>query len=283
MRTSYPLYREPAERIHGLDFLRGLCVILMMFDHFSYDIMCLPMWSNNFNKVAPEFLQNLSDWVYDTWWEGTLRLCLRLTVICIFFTLSGISSSFSHNNTFRGIKLGIASVVLSLFTTIADKLFALDITIIFGVLHCLTVCILLYALLSFLCKDKALYACIGLGILLFIWGLLLDFYNLQLNPNTNLTGKEIGFLDFLRLMIGTRYYGADCFGLMPYGGFFLLGAGGGMLLYTKCKPYLPLFTKKPFRPVCFVGRKAVWFYLLHQPVIMLITVLVCMLMGIRFF
>lgn len=252
----------------------------MIIDHASFDIMCLPDWSVNFYELDGGFLVSLQRFVEDFWWFGNLRMVLRLSVVCIFFALSGISSSFSRNNALRGLKLAVASVVLSLFTVLGDTFFDMGISIIFGVLHCFTVSILIYALLEFMLKDKAIFACVGLGILLFIWGLLLDFYNLQYHSYVY---PPYSFTDILRLAVGTAYTGADCFGIMPYTGIFLIGVAGGKLLYRERKAYLPLFGKKPFAPVCFVGRHAVWFYLLHQPVIFVIVVFVGAFFGLKFF
>ena len=242
--------------------------------------MTLQWWSTNFSEVNNPFLTRLSDWVYYTWWEGQARMGIRLTVVCIFFAISGICSSFSRNNALRGVKLAVASVTLSLFTVVADSLFDLDISIVFGVLHCFTVAILLYALLEFLLADKAKYACLGLGILFFVWGLLLDFYNLQY---TQPVVPPYSLRDILRVAVGAAYTGADCFGILPYAGIFLIGAAGGKLLYPERRAYLPFFGHKAFRPVRFVGRNAIWFYLLHQPVVMLLIVLLGAILGLRFF
>lgn len=287
VRTSplkTPLFRPSAKqpRIAGLDFLRGICILLMILDHTSYDIMCLPEMSKNFYAAHIGWLERLSDWLIYSWWEGTPRMVLRLIVVCIFFALSGISTSFSKNNLLRGVKLAVASMGLTLFTLIVDDVYDMGISILFGVLHCFTVSVLLYVLIEFFAKDRAKYACLGLGILFFIWGLLLDFYNLQMYPDLNLTGRYIGFWDYIRIAVGTRYYGADCFGLLPHAGIFLIGVCGGKLLYPVRQPYCPVFAKTPFMPICFIGRNAIWFYLLHQPVLMVLVAVIGSFFGLRF-
>lgn len=274
------LLSDKPERIHGLDFLRGLCIILMIFDHIAFDFMWMPHWALNFRSANVAFFVKMAQFCR-TWWNSTLRIFLRLTVISAFFAISGISSSFSHNNLLRGVKLAVASTVLTLFTLLGDIFFDLGIGIVFGVLHCFTVSILLLAVLELLLGDKTKYACLGLGLLFFIWGLTFDFY--QTTQAANLNGQTLTFVRYLQLMVGTRYYGADCFGVLPYGGIFLIGAYGGAQLYKKRKPYLPLFAAKPFAPVRFVGRKAVWFYLLHQPVVFCVLVGIAMCCGLRFF
>ena len=252
----------------------------MMLDHLSFDVMYLPEWTSNF-YFTENWLTDLSGWVYNVWWDSTTRLCLRLTVICIFFCISGICSSFSRNNGIRALKLAIAATIVSLVTLIADSLFDLGISILFGVLHCFTVCTFIYAVLNYFVGEKSRYAFLGLGILFFVWGLLLDFYNLQGDPKYDLTYHTVGFIDYLRIAVGTRYYGADCFGILPYCGMFLIGAYGGTSLYKYKKAYLPLFEGKPFAPVRFIGKKAVWFYLLHQPVIFIIVLILAVTSGLQ--
>ena len=281
-RTSCaPLFApKRTPRIHGLDFLRGLCVILMIFDHISFDFMWLPEFSYNFYEADNPFLVAMQSFC-ETWWDSTLRICLRLPVICLFFTISGISSSFSHNNVLRAVKLALASATLSLFTVLGDVFFDLGISIYFGVLHCFTVSVLLYAVLQLLLGNKAKYACLGLGLLLFVWGLFIDFYDPPYLYGVD--GHALTLTDYLQLAAGTRCYGADSFGILPNTGVFLLGCYGGAQLYRQKTPYLPLFAAKPFAPVRFVGRKAVWFYLLHQPVVLAVVGGIGMALGLRFF
>ena len=253
----------------------------MVLDHSTFDFWYLvPYMSDNFYVAAPDWFITFSD-LCETWWYSDLRVALRICVIFIFFTVSGICTSFSRNNFLRGIKLMLASSALSLFTVAADNLYDLGISIIFGVLHCFTVAILLYTLIYVLLKDKAKYACLGIGILMFIWGLTFDFY--QMDASNDLTFRAIGFSDYLKIMIGTKFYGADCFGIMPWAGIFLIGAYGGAQVYKHKTPYLPVFGKRGFAPVRFVGRKAVWFYLLHQPIILIVVYFICLSCGIKLF
>lgn len=252
----------------------------MIIDHLSFDVSCLRYWTSNY-YLTENWLTEVSDWVFDYWWDGTPRLILRLTVICVFFCISGICSSFSRHNGIRSLKIAVAAVVVSLVTLILDNLFDLGISILFGVLHCFTVCTFIYAVLDHFIGDKAKYAFLGLGILFFVWGLLLDFYNLQGDPQYDLSYRTVDFADYLRIAVGTRYYGSDCFGILPYCGIFLIGAFGGHNLYKYKREYLPLFSKKPFAPIRFIGKKAVWFYLLHQPVIFAVVMLLAAACGLR--
>ena len=195
----------------------------MILDHFAYDFCYLVPkgWGYSFYNSAPTWIVSLSDFSNE-WWHSTFRMAIRITVICTFFAISGISTSFSKNNFLRGIKLLLASCILSIFTTQADKLFDLRVTILFGVLHCMTVAILFTAVLELLLGDKAKYVCLGIGILIFIWGLGFNFLMTR-NGGGRLYSGEIGFFEYLELMIGAKWYGADWFGIMPWAGIFLIG------------------------------------------------------------
>lgn len=279
-RSPRPLLPQKRARIGGLDVLRGLCVLLMVLDHLAFDIMYLPGFCDNFYLVPENALSRLSDWVTYSYWYADWRIAIRLPVIATFFIISGICSSFSKSNRLRGIKLLLASLVLSFATFAADDFFDAGLSILFGVLHCFTVAVFIYVLLDLLLKDKSKYACLGLGFLLMIWGMLIHFYEI---PETPLAEHELNFANILRVIGGFAYFGGDCFGIIPYAGFFLVGVYGGKALYEQHKrAYLPLFNTKPFAPVRFIGKNALWAYLLHQPLVLGIVALIAMRFGYSF-
>ena len=255
----------------------------MVLDHLAFDIMWLPLFCDNYPFVPENALSRLSDWVTYSYWSSTWRIALRLPVIATFFIISGICTSFSKNNGMRGIKLLLASLVLSFATFAADDLFDAGLSILFGVLHCFTVAVFMYVLLDFLLKDKSKYACLGLGFLLLIWGMLIHFYEMPEMDAFILAEHELTFKNILRVIGGFAYFGGDCFGIIPYAGFFLVGVYGGKALYEQHKrAYLPLFNTKPFAPVRFIGRNALWAYLLHQPLVLGIVALIAMRYGYSF-
>lgn len=250
----------------------------MMLDHLTYNFAFMSEMSYNYYDAPAAFLSLCS--LAETWWMSDIRGVLRLGVICIFFSLSGICSSFSKSNALRGVKLAVASVALSLFTMLADEFFGLGITIVFGVIHCFAISVIIYALLDFLLKGRSAAACVGLGALLFVWGLLVNFYYLQFNAHVY---PPYSFTEMLKIVFGTAYSGSDCFGIIPYTGIFLIGAGGGKLLYANRKAYLPVFGKPAFKPVRFVGKYALWFYLFHQIVMFFLVMAIAYSLGLRYY
>ena len=76
----------------------------------------------------------------------------------------------------------------------------------------------------------------------------------------------------LLMPLGFIYPGfesADYFPLLPNLGFFLLGAVLGRTVYRKKETLLPYVSEKNIlrRSLCFVGKQSLWIYLLHQPVL----------------
>jgi uncharacterized membrane protein len=57
--------------------------------------------------------------------------------------------------------------------------------------------------------------------------------------------------------------------LFPNLGFFLLGAVLGRTAYRKKVSLMPKISEKNplVRVLCFCGRQSLWIYLLHQPVL----------------
>ena len=113
------------KRIGLLDELRGLSILLMVVHHFLYTlgyVFGVPFGRVWFEKLA----------FFTPFFAG------------LFILLCGISCHLSRSNWRRGLELAAFALLLSL----AMKIFLPQEMIWFGILHCLAVCILLYAALA---------------------------------------------------------------------------------------------------------------------------------------
>lgn len=112
---------ERPARIELMDALRGLAVCLMVLHHFLYDLCAF--------LGAP-------------WWLFTNPVfdVLHYFFAGLFIFLSGISSDFSRSNLKRGAKAMALALGITLVT------YFMDMTIVFGVLHLLASCMLLFGL-----------------------------------------------------------------------------------------------------------------------------------------
>jgi uncharacterized membrane protein len=124
----------------------------------------------------------------------------------------------------------------------------------FGVLHCLGVCMLLWPVFSKLP-----------GWLLTVAGVILAALGFYLVYHVRVSTWL--FIPFG--LVFPEFATPDYFPLLPYLGFFLLGAALGKLLYKNKASLLP--NVNPKNPVIaffrMLGRYSLWIYLLHQPIL----------------
>ena len=218
-------------RIWELDAIRGLCILAMVAVHLVFDLQI---------PTGPVF-----DFVQR--WGGVL-----------FFLLSGLCATLGRNAPKRGAVVLGAGLLCTAVTWVMCRLQLLPdyMVIRFGVLHCLGLCMLLWPVfLHFPAWTLAVLgaALAALGIYLTEW-IIVDFS---------------GFAWLGLLYPG--YSSADYFPLLPYLGFFLLGAWLGRALYREKKSLLPHWGNNWFfRALQWCGRHSLILYLLHQPVLMLL-------------
>ncbi len=216
------------KRIWELDALRGICILGMVAVHIGYDL----------GTASPLFLfvQN---------WGGT-----------VFLVLSGICVTLGSHHLRRGL-LVFGCGMLCTLATLSLYLLGFagkELIIYFGVLHCLGVCMLLWAVFSRL-PDAVT---VTLACLLCAVGLRLA----QTAP------VSIPWL----IPLGFQFPGfasSDYFPLLPNLGYFLFGALLGRRLYRIPKTRLPRINPQllPIRFLCLCGRHSLPIYLLHQPLI----------------
>lgn len=243
-----------AKRIWEIDFIRGICVILMIFDHFMYDIMDIfaPEW---FGATGNAAFSELAAFAEDYWFGG-LRGVVRPIVVMCFFLLCGISSSFSRNNFKRGI------IALILAFAITGVTVLIDMPIFFGVLHMLAVSILLMAFIRFISMKRPYVTAIislVLGLLIIIGGYI--FEKAGVTQNNALAFLSNAFSD-------EKFNSFDYVPIFPNAGYVLIGAAIAPFLYPKRRTLFPSLDTPLhwYRPVNFFGRHALIAYAFHQVV-----------------
>ena len=222
-------------RIWELDALRGLCVLGMIAVHFLFD---LTGFYGLMDWEFPPLLVFIADW-------GGVA----------FFLISGVCATLGSRCIRRGLIVLGCGLVVSAVTVAMFKLgIAYESVIIyFGVLHCLGVCMLLWALFR-RCPAWAL-AILGVtAIALGLWFRGITVENRWL------------------FWLGLLYKGfttSDYFPLLPFLGFFLLGGVLGRILYQEKRSLLPgVNASHPvLRFLQWLGRRSLPIYMLHQPII----------------
>lgn len=235
-----------AERIWELDALRGLCILCVIIIHFLFDLnyflglnLALPAWYL--------FLQQYGG--------------------IIFVVLSGACATLGTRSFRRGLIVFGCGMLVTLVTFGMYRLgfVTSDVVVWFGVLHLLGVCMMLYPVFRKL-PTLQLISC---GIVLICVGYLMTGVIVQ-----------VKFLFPLGLVY-EGFASGDYFPILPHLGWFMLGSGLGRLLYAEKRTRLPgSFQKRCFaRALCWCGRSSLFIYLLHQPLVYGILMLILALRG----
>lgn len=284
MQNEEAIKVKKKERIWEIDFLRGICLILMVFDHMMWQIhnfignfFNIESWSN---PAIPSFLLNYHNFG-NFYYLNDFRICFRLFILFLFFFLCGISINFSNNNLKRSLICIGFGLVITIITVIfcALKVITVQNSLIsFGVLSCLGTCILITCFLrKFILKitnNNYNYWVVTVFILSFTLIFLgnyfrvkFPFYKININDPMNI------FIGIIGNIFGFANFGGDFFPLVPYLGYMMIGCLFGETFYKERKS---LFNKEPkcLKPITYVGRHSLPIYLFHIPVI---TIFHCIL------
>lgn len=263
--------KKQTKRIWEIDFLRGLSILLMVFDHFMYYVMTIPYVFSNYRNASP-FIKASVEFA-NNYWNSSLRFYGHMVFVSIFLLLVGISCHFSKNNLKRGLQIFGVGVFISFATFILTKIGFGDVFILFGILHLIGTGILLSCLLELVPGNKLWF--IAIGAILFMVGLN---YNMYYPPGIN-SIKD--FATFIEVIVGFKAFGADSFGLF-FVSLIFIGVFLGKTIYDGRKSLLPFLDGKWNKTICFVGRNTLVVYVVSPVVLYILIFIVCLCSGLRF-
>lgn len=209
-------------RLERLDALRGLAICFVVLHHTLYDAVLI--WG------APGWL-----------FQNPLFFPIQMGFVSLFVVTSGVSSRFSRSNARRGGRLLAVALGLTVVTTLAGM------PIVFGILHLLATCMLLYALLRRGIDLAPLWLFPALAALSLVWV-----------KTTALRSPLLWFL-------GVPWPGLDSwdyYPLFPWVFLFFFGTKlGGILERWQFVARRPTFFSR-------LGKQSLLIYLVHQPVLL---------------
>ena len=239
------------QRFWEVDLFRGIAIVMMVLFHFFFDL--------NYLGIAHLDMHS-----------GLLLVMGRISAI-IFVFLVGVSLTLSYSRTrlsrpgrrsyyFKFFKRGLVIFSWGLVITLVTALLLRRGTVYFGILHLIGLSIMLaYPFLKY--RAESLVA--GLLVLLLA-----------------LPASQILIDSPLLLWLGIMPYGfytLDYFPLIPWFGVVLLGIFTGNSLYTDYRRQfrIPDVSGNPaVKLLGYLGRRSLLIYLVHQPVIVGILIIV---------
>ena len=241
--------KKKKERIFGLDLVRGLLILMVFFDHFLFDAAF--MFRNAF---VTDFGISIANFAYE-YQFSTFRAVFNPIGHFIFFSLSGIVTSFSRSGIKRPLKYTAVALLITLATFLLEKVMGGFYLITFGVLFAFAVSAFIAFFLDKLKTSKWILLAVGLIIsfvgLMYIYG------------GWTFLAEDLYFLFYTE---SAKMITADYFPIFPYVGYFLIGMFLGKIFYKEKKPYIkfPSLIKKTTGWIAFLGKTSLWWYLLSQ-------------------
>ena len=181
-----------------------------------------------------------------TWQYPPFFLLLKDWGGIAFFLISGICITLGSHPLRRGLIVLGCGLLVSAVTVLMGAM-----PIRFGVLHCLGLCMLLWSFF----RNFSLKMLCTFGAALWVLGMIFAKITVDapyLYP-LGLTAPD--------------FESADYFPLLPYLGYFLLGAVCGKTYYKRRESLFPHFPQLRF--LCLCGRHSLFIYLIHQPLLIL--------------
>lgn len=240
------------KRIHMLDEIRGFAVFCMIFYHAFYTIAVFfeCQWGRDllkfFSPAEPYFAG-------------------------LFILISGISSCLSHSNMERGGKLLLISMLVTAVTFFFDR----SSIIVFGILHFLAICMILFGALKNIIEKIPMIIVLILNVVLFVLTIHVPQGMFGVSGLFEITipaGYYSSNYMFAFGLPSASFASADYFPLIPWMFVFFAGTALGRLAATGKFPVGMYKSRIPFFSV--LGRNALFLYVLHQPVIFAICYLV---------
>ena len=228
------------QRIWELDAFRGLCLLGMIVIHVVYDL-----------TVFTSLRFSIPDWLFFVSQYGHI----------LFVMLSGICVTLGSRCLKRGMIVFVAGMIITAVTVFMDYVLKMgNVRIWFGILHLLGVCMMLYPLF----RKLPTWALTLIGCVFVAIGYWFTTFTVG-----------VDFLFPIGLRSGRIFTGADFFPIFPGLGTFLLGAVLGRSLYREKKTLFPKFPQNNaiIRFLSFSGRHSLEIYMLHQPIVFSIVML----------
>lgn len=247
-------------RVWEVDFLRGLMILFVVWDHTLNDIR---VDAGGNYKTA--FFQALYDFSC-RYSASNLRAVCQPIIVIIFIFTAGLSCSFSKNNFNRALKLMGVSVFMTLGSFTVSIILKRHMIIYFNVIHCIALSVFLWSIIDFFwskCGKNWQKNVFGVVMTATVLTALVAGYCAKSQPWTS----DNSHWYFLAQHSGEDYShftSMDYRTFFPDFAWFLMGAFLGRMLYREKKTLFPSVNPKYVAPVSYIGRKTLIIYFVSK-------------------
>ncbi|MCH5153186.1 MAG: DUF1624 domain-containing protein [Clostridiales bacterium] len=250
------------ERIWEVDFVRGLMILFVVWDHFMWDVYY--GFRSDYNTALFQWLYKLGSAYY----SGALRNVTHDVFVTMFVLTSGVSCSFSRSNGKRAIKMCAFAILFSVVTYVISAVIKEELTIYFNVIHVVALSVLLYTVIEWIWSkltknwQKNIFGVIFFAITM----TALVLGHCAKYMHVNWLNLIFGESEWRNAVIRKFMYGGDYLSFLPDFGWFLVGVVLGKAIYRERKSIFPSVNPKYVSPVTFCGRRSLWVYFISQVV-----------------
>ena len=245
-------------RIIFLDEARGLCIVCMVFFHMFFDLAYIfnfPLGYKLYNFFLPA----------QPFFAGA------------FLAICGICCRLSRSNFKRSGIIAAAAAAVTVVTIVLSKFNIVD-PIYFGILHLLAVSVFTFAILHPL-FDK-INPIVGIAVCAALSAILWDLSSGEIGIGGLSFSFNSNTPELIALPFGigsTRLYASDYFPIFPWILIFFAGTFLGRYFASDKLP--EFFYKNHLPPLSGIGRHSLIIYILHQPIIYGLLMLINYIIG----
>ncbi len=267
------------KRIHEVDLLRGILILLVMMDHIFY---YLNIYNGSwYNATNIEFFRYMYV-AFNFYWRSGARKIVREICLFGFVFLSGVSCAFSKDNWKRAGQMLLCYFALLILTNVFDAIAGSDTSsfrIDFNVIGVLAWSILLYCFF----QNKSWKTLLAVALCCFLFTIVVIPAILAIDGMTTSVTKTVSYYGgtytttienvpsvYLPILWDNMEPCGDWMPLFPYIVYFFAGAVASRLVYKNKESLFPNSRRDWERPFCFVGRHTMYMYLGHIPIIWIV-------------
>ncbi|MBP3885600.1 MAG: DUF1624 domain-containing protein [Olsenella sp.] len=232
----------------AFDALRGFSVISMVLFHYCYDVRFIA------GHDLPFF-------------EPPLQYVWRCSISWAFVFIAGCMSVYSRSNARRSLKYLTLAAAIFVVTSVVS----VDTPISFGVIFCMGACTLVSHLINSAGLRPRGWLPAILLLVLFVFAVHVPEGYVGVPGMTVRLPRELYSTPWLSWLgfPGPQFSSGDYYPLIPY--LFLYLSGQSWAREMKSVGYPAWFTKLRLAPLEFIGRHALEIYVIHQPILLLIS------------